>query len=77
MNCFLCKGKLEKNISTFMVDLEACIVIIKNVPSQICNQCGEISYSDEVAQQLEQMANSIRDATNSELAVVNYTTKAA
>lgn len=35
-----------------MVDLGNCIVIVRNVPSQICRQYGEISYTDEVAEQL-------------------------
>ena len=40
---------MEDKNTTFMVDLEGSIVIIKNVPSQVCTQCGEVSYSDTVA----------------------------
>ncbi|MDR1948597.1 MAG: YgiT-type zinc finger protein [Spirochaetaceae bacterium] len=36
MSCFMCKGALQDNRSTFMVDLGNCIVIVKNVPSRIC-----------------------------------------
>lgn len=32
--CFLCKGNLENKLTTFMVDLGNCIVIIRNVPSK-------------------------------------------
>ena len=32
--CFMCKGNLENKLTTFMVDLGSCIVIVKNVPSQ-------------------------------------------
>ena len=42
--CFMCKGDLENKKTTFMVELDNCIIIIKNVPSQICKQCGEVSY---------------------------------
>lgn len=49
MNCFMCKGKLEEKNTTFMVELDNCIIIIKNVPSLVCEQCGEVSYSNEVA----------------------------
>lgn len=31
MNCFMCKGKLEEKNTTFMVELDNCIIIIKNV----------------------------------------------
>ena len=52
MKCFMCKGELENKFTNFMLDLGECIVIIKNVPSQVCTQCGEVSYSDEVAHNL-------------------------
>ena len=60
MNCFMCKGDLEDKNTTFMVELDNCIIIIKNVPSQVCRQCGEVSYSNEVAKQLEKLVNSVR-----------------
>ena len=69
--CFLCKGTLENKLSTFMVDLNTCIVIVRNVPSQVCSQCGETYYTDEVAEQLELIVNSVRNSMT-EIAIVNY-----
>jgi YgiT-type zinc finger domain-containing protein len=82
MKCFFCKGTVEDRASTFMADLETCIVIIKNVPSQVCGQCGEISYSNDVARQLERIVDSLKKtALNTiaptEITVVNYTGKVA
>ena len=54
-----------------MVDLENCIIIVKNVPSFVCKQCGETSYSDKVAQELEKIVASMRN-TLTEIAVVNF-----
>ena len=76
MNCFMCKGEFENRKTTFMVELDECIIIIKNVPSQVCKQCGEISYSDDVAKQLEKLVNSVRHAIT-EITVLNYTEKVA
>ena len=76
MNCFMCKGKLENKHTTFMVELDNCIIIIKNVPSQVCKQCGEVSYSDEVAKQLEKLVNRVRDSIT-EITVINYSEKVA
>lgn len=76
MNCFMCKGMLEKKNTTFMVELDKCIVIIKNVPSYVCRQCGEISYSDDVAMQLEKLVNAVRNSIT-EITVINYTEKVA
>jgi len=76
MTCFMCKGDLENKNTTFMVELGSCIVIIKNVPSQVCRQCGEVSYSNEVAKKLEELVNSVRNAIT-EITVINYTEKVA
>jgi len=74
MTCFMCKGHLEDKSSTFMIDLGNCIVIVKNVPSQVCAQCGETSYSNDVAQRLETIVNDMRKAVT-EIAVINYSDK--
>ena len=51
-------------------------IYIKNVPSQVCKQCGEITYSNEVAKQLEKLVNSVRNSIT-EITVINYTEKVA
>ena len=76
MNCLLCKGTIENKNTTFMVELDNCIIIIKNVPSQVCKQCGEVSYSDEVAKQLEVLVNTVRNSIT-EITVINYTDRVA
>ena len=77
MTCFICKGTLQDGFSTVTVDLNKCIVIIKNVPSKICGQCGESSYNDETAQRLEQIVHSLTSSVNAEIAVVYYTDQVA
>ena len=77
MNCFMCKGIMSEGLSTFTADMGKCIVIIKNVPSQICSQCGEANYSDEVALRLEQIINALRGSVNTEITVINFTEQAA
>jgi YgiT-type zinc finger domain-containing protein len=77
MTCFMCKGSVQEGFSTFTADMGGCIVVIKNVPSRVCGQCGEASYSTEVAQQLEQIAKSITASVSTEVAVVSYSEKAA
>lgn len=76
MRCFFCKGSLENKQSTYMVDLGDCIVIVRGVPSQVCSQCGEVSYSDAVVGQLERIVNAMRNAMT-EIAVVQYSEKVA
>ena len=76
MACFMCKGSLENKSTTFMVDTGNCIVIVKNVPSQVCSQCGETSYADNVAAQLEIIVSEARKVL-SEITVVNYAASVA
>ena len=76
MKCFMCKGRLSDKLTTFMVDVGSCIVIIKNVPSQVCIQCGEASYSHEVMIQLEKIVASLRSSIT-EIAVTDYQSKVA
>jgi YgiT-type zinc finger domain-containing protein len=74
MKCFLCKGHVANKLTTFMADIDNHIVIIKNVPSQVCSQCGETSYNNDVARMIESIVNDMRD-TLAEISVLNYSEK--
>lgn len=69
--CTFCKGTTQEGLSTFTADLGDCIVIIRNVPAHICEQCGETYYMTEVMQQVYRIVQSVRE-TMSEITVVNY-----
>jgi len=73
----MCKGTVRDGFSTFTTDMDGCVVVIKNVPSFVCDQCGEISYNGEVAERLEQIVKNITGTGSAEIAVVNYSEKAA
>ncbi|MCL2181452.1 MAG: type II toxin-antitoxin system MqsA family antitoxin [Treponema sp.] len=77
MTCFMCKGTVHGGFSTFSTDMSGCVIVIKNVPSSICEQCGETSYSDDVARQIEQIVNNMSGLAKTEIAVVNYSGIAA
>lgn len=71
MNCFFCKGHMEKSTTTHMIELESCILIIKNVPCLKCRKCGEVSFTSDVIEQLDRIADLFKNAMT-EVAVVNY-----
>ena len=77
MTCFMCKGTVRDGFSTFTTDMGGCVVVIKSVPSFVCDQCGETSYNNEVAQRLEQIVKNITGTVSTEVAVVSYSEKAA
>ena len=73
----MCKGTVREDFSTFTADMGGCIIVVKNVPSRVCDQCGETSYNDEVAKRLEQIVQNITGSVSTEIAVVSYSEKAA
>ncbi len=77
MNCFYCKGQTVEALTKFVVDLGQCVLIVKDVPARVCRQCGEASYSSEVAQQLERIAAEVRGGIMSEVAIVEYSKSVA
>ena len=72
MNCFYCKGRTVETTTKFIVDLGNCVVIVKNVPARVCQQCGEASFSDDVAKRLEKIVDAVKKGIMSEVAIVEY-----
>ena len=71
MTCFMCKGDMEDKLTSFMVEVDNKIIIVKAVPSHVCKQCGEVSYSDEVVKTLHRIIQEMKAGT-SELVVSTY-----
>lgn len=71
MKCLYCKGTLENHLTNYIVDLGKCIIVIHNVPTQICSQCGEKSYSYEVSVRLQEIVNQVQNIVSG-IAEVNY-----
>jgi len=61
----------KNNITTHVVKLKTCIIIIKNVPCTECEQCGAAFYDNDVAMQLEKIVKDLKIATT-EVAIINY-----
>jgi len=71
MNCFMCKGELTEKKVNYMVDLQSTIIIIKGVPSKVCEQCGEQYFEDETAENIENIVNKLKDLST-EVTIINY-----
>ncbi len=69
--CIYCKGDLKKSLTTHVVNYNNCIIVVKNVPCEECEQCGETYFSDETMETLEHIVNAAK-ALASEIAVVDY-----
>ena len=70
--CILCKcDTVKAGMTTHVVNYKGCIIVIKNVPCEECEQCGEKYYTDEVAERLEQMVNLAKKMMQ-EISVMDY-----
>ena len=76
MECFMCKGKSEKKLVNYFLDLHHMMMIIKDVPADVCTQCGERYFDDEVMENLEKIVNSLKELST-EISIVNYKEKVA
>ena len=72
MKCIECAANLTERPKTYVANLDDCVIIIKNVPTLVCDACGELYYSDEVFARIEAIVNALR-AVISDVAVVDYT----
>ena len=70
--CMYCKGNdLSPSLTTHVVNYKGCVIVIKNVPCEECEQCGEKYYSDEVARHLEKLVN-VAKKLMQEISVIDY-----
>ena len=75
--CFYCKCKTKvPSVTTHVVTLKDCVIIVKNVPCEECEQCGEKYFSDEVMEQLDRIIDRAQ-ALASEIFITDYTHRAA
>lgn len=76
LNCIMCKSTLSVGNVNHIVDFNGHIIIIKEVPANICNQCGEYFLENEIALKLERIIEEAKK-NNAEIFVINYAEMAA
>ena len=57
--------------TTFTVEYNNCIIVVKNVPCMECQRCGEITFSDEVSAKLEVLVDASKKIMQ-EISVIDY-----
>lgn len=58
--CPTCGGEKREGTTTFTVDFGEGVVVVRNVPATVCEQCGEEWFDDEVSRRLESIVNDAR-----------------
>lgn len=59
MKCVICKnGETEPGTTTFTLTRGATIIIVKDVPAKVCDNCEEAYVSGETSEQLRKAIDS-------------------
>lgn len=57
MNCVICKhGETKSGFVTVTLQRDDCTVILKGVPAEICDNCGEYYLSETITEQVLERA---------------------
>lgn len=73
MTCVRCKtGITKKALVNVKLERDKSIVIVKNVPAQVCTECGEEYFTSEVTTKMHTVANKAL-GSGMEIAVVPLT----
>ncbi|MGZ5006649.1 MAG: type II toxin-antitoxin system MqsA family antitoxin [Methylobacter sp.] len=59
MKCPICKhGDTINGTASITLERKAATLVFKNVPAQICNNCGEEYFTDDITQSIMKQAES-------------------
>ena len=71
MKCFKCGHETFETTTTDVTDLDNCLVVIRHVPCNECEFCGEVYYNGETVRQLEKITDMAKNISN-EISVIDY-----
>jgi YgiT-type zinc finger domain-containing protein len=77
MKCGICKVDMEKKKVTYTEDVTNSVVVIRNVPAQVCTECGNGRYTGAVADKLEKAVGKVLKTVLTEIAVIDFAGNAA
>ncbi|WP_027371179.1 type II toxin-antitoxin system MqsA family antitoxin [Desulfovermiculus halophilus] len=59
MNCVICKtGQISAGTATITLQRDETTVVIKNVPADVCDNCGEYYLSEEMTERVMELGES-------------------
>lgn len=69
--CPLCGGEMKDGITTIPFMLGERVTVIKNVPAEICSDCGEAYMKSSVVDRIESLLDRV-EALHSEMSVLQF-----
>lgn len=72
MKCVICKyGETESDLVTVTLERDESIVIIKRVPAEVCDDCGEYYLSDAITEQVLKRVE-VAVSNGAEVEIIQY-----
>jgi len=69
--CYFCGGRLRLGVTTIPFVFGSNVVVVKEVPAEVCTQCGEPVMSSQVAREVDSLLKQLV-RPNLEVSVVTY-----
>ena len=72
MKCFYCKGdSIVEGKATDVFEFGDNLIVIRNIPCQECDQCGERYYDTDIVKQIEKIVSEVKKVIQ-EVSVIDY-----
>ncbi len=55
MTCAFCKSETEERLIQYVQEFKGRLVIIENVPAEVCGNCGEKFIRPEVGEKIQRL----------------------
>jgi len=55
VTCNFCKGETEEELIRYVQEYKGVVVIVENVPADVCQQCGEQFIRPEIADKIQRL----------------------
>lgn len=77
-SCVFCGGQVESKAVNFSYQQDEHVILVKNVPAEVCTRCGEKTYSPEITDELLKFAtNRFRPLKMIEVPLFDFCDKVA
>ena len=71
--CFFCKGKLQRDATDYVSNRNNNVILIRDVPCDVCEQCGEMFFDTTAVQKIENLFSKLQLLPSEvSLTVVDY-----
>lgn len=57
--CSYCKGTLVKGKTEFIAHVGDEVIIVKDIPAYVCNQCGEAYFTPEISRKIDSIMEDV------------------